>query len=165
MSTKTTLFFFFFLNKIKCLRWWVSISHLSKSTSGFKVLFFFQHFQKEISCFRVSLFYLNWDSTNIWISWASSDNFGLDSTPPKYCEEINESTQLEASIWEGQKEGKDWGKKWRLLQFGGRKTIMVFFTSLRPNARRKRERREKKEFPDPHRLPSILLFFLKHFLK
>jgi len=59
------------------------------------------------------------------------------------------------------KKEKDWGKKWRLLQFGGRKTIMVFFTSLRPNARRKRERREKKEFPtyDPHRLPSILIFF------
>ena len=120
--------------------------------------FFFQHFQKEISCFRVSSFYLNWDSTNIWISWASSDNFGLDSTPPNYCEENNE-LNLKQVFGKDRKKEKDWGKKWRLLQFGGRKTIMVFFTSLRPNARRKRERREKKEFPDPHRLPSILLFF------
>ena len=55
--------FFFLLNKIKCLRWWVSNSHLSKSTGGFKVLLFFSIFKKEISCFRVSLFYLNWDST------------------------------------------------------------------------------------------------------
>eukprot|EP00493_Phyllostaurus_siculus_P014206 UN14423 len=46
----------------------------------------------------------------------------------------------------------------KIITSWGRKTIMVFFTSLRPNARRKREGRKKKELYDPHRLPSIVLF-------
>ena len=41
------------------------------------------------------------------------------------------------------KKEKDWGKKWRLLQEGGRKTIMVFFTSLRQC--KKEEGREAKK--------------------
>ena len=128
--------------------------------------FFFQHFQKEISCFRVSLFYLNWDSTNIWISWASSDNFGLDSTPPNYCEENNE-LNLKQVFGMDRKKEKDWGKKWRLLQFGGRKTITVFFTSLRPDARRKREGRQKKGISERRSASAAYnrSFFLKHFLK
>ena len=50
--------FFFLLNKIKCLRWWVSNSHLSKSTGGFKVLFFFSIFKKKFPVFAFLYFTL-----------------------------------------------------------------------------------------------------------
>ena len=39
----------------------------------------------------------------------------MDSTPPNYCEEINEATQLYTSIWEGKKEGKGLGEKMKII--------------------------------------------------
>ena len=50
---------------------------------------------------------------------------------------VNETFKLEESIWKERKKEKDWGKKGILLQVGEGKTIMVFFTSLRPNSKRK----------------------------
>ena len=156
---KRHCFFFFLLNKIKCLRWWVSNSHLSKSTGGFKVLFFFfSIFKKKFPVF--AFLYFSLIETPPTFKSAELLQTILDwiRLPLIIVKKLMNSTWSKY-LGRTRKKEKDWGKKWRLLQFGGRKTIMVFFTSLRPNARRKRERREKKEFPHTIRVGCLQSFF------
>ena len=138
--------FFFLLNKIKCLRWWVSNSHLSKSTSGFKVLFFSIIFKKKFPVFAFLYFTLietppTFESAELLqtiLDWIRL----LLIIVKKLMNQLN----LKQVFEKDRKKEKDWGEKWGLLQAAGRKTIMVFFTFLRPNARRKREEKKKRNF-------------------
>ena len=91
----------------------------------------------------------------------------MDSTPPNYCEEINESTALEASIWEGKKEGKGLGEKMKIITRRWTEDDSGLLYVFAPMQEGRGKGGKKKEFPtyDPHRLPSIFLLFLKYFLK
>ena len=86
--------------------------------------------------------------------------------PRDIVKEIMKGYKLEETIWKERKKEKDWGKKWGLLQYGGKQTKILLFPSLRPNAKRKREEWEQGiPTSDPHRLPSILIFFNNFFGK
>ena len=101
---------------------------------------------KQLSCFE-----------QIWIGYR---------LPRDIVKETMKGYKLEETIAKERKKEKDWGKKWGLLQFGGKQTKILLFPSLRPNAKRKREEWEQgSDKSDLHRLPSILIFWTTFLVK
>ena len=86
--------------------------------------------------------------------------------PRDIVQETMKGYKLEETNAKERKKEKDWGKKWRLLQNGGKQSKIRLFPSLRPNAKRKREEWDKgSDKSDLHRLPSILIFSNNFFSK
>ena len=86
--------------------------------------------------------------------------------PREIVQETMKGYKLEETIAKERKKEKDWGKKWGLLQYGGKQTKILLFPSLRPNAKRKREEWEQgSDKSDLHRLPSILIFWTTFLVK
>ena len=167
VSTKTTLFFFSLLNKSKYLREWVSLKDLSKSRRGMKILCFPQFFFWKRN-FLFSVHYFTLIETQPTFKTAELLRTNLDwiRLPRDIVKEIMKGYKLEETIWKERKKEKDWGKKWGLLQYGGKQTKILLFPSLRPNAKRKREEWEQgSDKSDLHRLPSILIFWTTFLVK
>ena len=168
MSTKTTLFFFSFLNKSKYLREWISLKDLSKSRRGMKTLcfpqFFFWRRNFVFSCIILPY----WASLNLHLKQLSCfEQIWIGYRLPRdIVKETMKGYKLEESIGKERKKEKDWGKKWDLLQYGGKQSKIRLFPSLRPNAKRKREEWEQgSDKSDLHRLPSILIFWTTFLVK
>ena len=128
---------------------------------------FFFFLKKKFPVFS-ALFYLDWDSTYIYSKTAELLRTNLDwiRLPRDIVKEIMKGYKLEEIIWKERKKEKDWGKKWGLLQYGGKQTKILLFPSLRPNAKRKREEWEQGiPTSDLHRLPSILIFWTTFLVK
>ena len=101
---------------------------------------------KQLSCFE-----------QIWIGYR---------LPRDIVKETMKGYKLEETIAKERKKEKDWGKKWGLLQYGGKQSKIRLFPSLRPNAKRKREEWEQgSDKSDLHRLPSILIFWTTFLVK
>ena len=166
MSTKTTLIFFSFLNKSKYLREWISLKDLSKSRRGMKTLCFLQFFLKKK--FPVFVHYFTLLSLNLHLKQLSCfEQIWIGYRLPRdIVKETMKGYKLEETIAKERKKEKDWGKKWRLLQYGGKQSKIRLFPSLRPNAKRKREEWDKgSDKSDLHRLPSILIFWTTFLVK
>ena len=158
MSTKTTLFFFSLLNKSKYLRQWVSLK--AKVGVEWKSFVFLNFFEKEISCFQVHYFTLI--ETQPTFKTAELLRTILDwiRLPRDIVKEIMKGYKLEETIWKERKKEKDWGKKWGLLQFGGKQTKILLFPSLRPNAKRN-WKNGNKEFRHPIHIGCLQFLFFK----
>ena len=166
MSTKTTLIFFSFLNKSKYLREWISLKDLSKSRRGMKTLCFLQFFLKKK--FPVFVHYFTLLSLNLHLKQLSCfEQIWIGYRLPRdIVKETMKGYKLEETIAKERKKEKDWGKKWGLLQYGGKQSKIRLFPSLRPNAKRKREEWDKgSDKSDLHRLPSILIFWTTFLVK
>ena len=162
MSTKTTLIFFTFLNKSKYLREWISLKDLSKSRRGMKTLCYLQFFLKKK--FRVFVHYFTLLSLNLHLKQLSRfEQIWIGYRLPRdIVKETMKGYKLEETI----AKEKDWGKKWGLLQYGGKQSKIRLFPSLRPNAKRKKEEWEQgSDKSDLHRLPSILIFWTTFLVK
>ena len=166
MSTNTSLFLFSFLNKSKYLREWISLKDLSKSRRGMKTLCFLQFFLKKK--FPVFVHYFTLLSLNLHLKQLSCfEQIWIGYRLPRdIVKETMKGYKLEETIAKERKKEKDWGKKWGLLQYGGKQTKILLFPSLRPNAKRKREEWEQgSDKSDLHRLPSILIFWTTFLVK
>ena len=123
-------------------------------------------FEKEISCFQVHYFTLIETQPTFKTAELLRTNLDWIRLPRDIVKEIMKGYKLEESIWKERKKEKDWGKKWGLLQYGGKQTKILLFPSLRPNAKRKREEWEQgSDKSDLHRLPSILIFWTTFLVK
>ena len=101
---------------------------------------------KQLSCFE-----------QIWIGYR---------LPRDIVKETMKGYKLEETYWKERKKEKDWGKRWGLLQYGGKQTKILLFPSLRPNSKRKRKEWEHgSDKSDLHRLPSILIFWTTFLVK
>ena len=133
----------------------------SKSRRGMKILCFPQFFLKnKFPCFRVHYFTLIETQPTFKTAELLRTNLDWIRLPREIVKEIMKGYKLEETIWKERKKEKDWGKKWGLLQFGGKQTKILLFPSLRPNAKRN-WKNGNKEFRHPIHIGCLQFLFFK----